>query len=98
MTAPLPQSDVFSRRLLRAQVQGSRMNPRKVIILMTIAVFIVLTVLATLFFGGIPPWPVLLCFAVSHGIFCVIVARVKPYHGPYKEPLENPAPEDWPGL
>lgn len=98
MTAPSQQPDVFTRRLLRQRLKGSRMNPRRVIILMTLAVLLVLTVLATLFFGGIPPWPVLLCFGISHGAFCVIVARVKPYHGPYKEPLEEPAPEDWPHL
>ena len=77
---------------------GSRMNPRRVIIWMTVAVFVVLTVLATLFFGGIPPWPVLLCFAVSHGIFCLVVMRVKPYQGPYREPLREPDPKDWPSL
>ncbi len=82
----------------RRQMSGSVMNPRGVIILMTIAVFFVLTVLAMLFFGGIPPWPVLLCFAISHGIFCFVVARVKPYRGPYKEPMRDPEPSDWPSL
>ena len=72
------------------------MNPRRVIILMTVAIFIVLTVLSTLFFGGIPPWPVLLCFAASHLTFCLIVARVKPYRGPYNEPLADPEASDWP--
>jgi len=74
------------------------MNTRRVIILMTVAVFFVLTVLALVFFHGLPPWPVLLCFAISHGAFCFIVSRVKPYRGPYKEPLEDPNPEDWPRL
>ena len=69
---------------------GSRMNPRRVIIWMTIAVFFILTVLATLFFGGIPPWPVLLCFAASHMTFCAIVSKVKPYKGPYTKPLSDP--------
>lgn len=65
------------------------MNPRRVIIWMTVGIFIVLTVLATLFFHGIPPWPVLICFAVSHTLFCVIVSRVKPYTGPYTQPMED---------
>lgn len=72
------------------------MNPRRVIILMTVAVFFVLTVLAVLFFKGIPPWPVLLCFAISHGTFCFIVARVKPYRGPYKKPDADPELPSWP--
>ncbi len=71
---------------------GSRMNTRRVIFWMTVAVFFVLSVLAVLFFHGIPPWPVLACFAVSHGAFCLIVARVKPYLGPYTAPMEEPRP------
>jgi fatty acid desaturase len=78
---------------------GSRMNPRRVIALMTVAVFFVLTVVAVMFFGGgIPPWPLLLCFAISHGIFCLIIMRVKPYHGPYKEPMIEPDPSQGPSL
>lgn len=74
------------------------MNPRRVIIWMTVAVLIILTVLSTLFFGGIPPWPLLLSFAVSHTTFCVIVSRVKPYRGPHNEPMTDPEPSDWPQL
>ncbi len=74
------------------------MNPGRVIFWMTLAVLLVLMVLAVMFFGGWPPWPVLLCFAISHGAFCFIVARVKPYQGPYKEPLGDPDPDDWPQL
>jgi len=75
---------------------GSRMNPKRVIFLMTLAVFFVLTVLAVMFFDGIPPWPVLLCFALSHGVFCFVVAQVKPYYGPYTEPLADSDLERWP--
>ena len=46
--------------------------------------------------AGLPPWPVLLCFAVSHTAFCLLVASVKPYRGPYKEPMADPEPGDWP--
>ncbi|MSO72284.1 MAG: hypothetical protein EXQ84_01555 [Rhodospirillaceae bacterium] len=74
---------------------GNAMNPRRVIVWMTVAVFVVLTALAIAFFNGIPPWPVLLCFAISHGAFCVIVSRVKPYRGPYKEPMNDPDPSEW---
>ncbi len=72
------------------------MNVQRVIILMTVAVFFVLTFISVVMFGGLPPWPVVLCFAVSHTAFCFIVASVKPYHGPYKEPLEDPEPGNWP--
>ena len=76
--------------------RGSTMNVRRVIIWMTVAVFVVVTFISITIFGGIPPWPVLLCFAASHSAFCLIVASVKPYRGPYKEPLEDPEPGDWP--
>jgi hypothetical protein len=68
---------------------GSRMNPRRVIVWMTVGIFIVLTVLSTLFFHGIPPWPVLVVFAISHGGFCFIISRVKPYKGPYTQPMTD---------
>ncbi|MBD25221.1 MAG: hypothetical protein CMG46_09465 [Candidatus Marinimicrobia bacterium] len=73
------------------------MNRTKVIVLMTIAVFILLGVLMLLFFGGWPPWPVTLCFTISHVVFCAIVAQVKPFNGPYRRPLVDPDPADWPG-
>lgn len=72
------------------------MHPKRVIVLMTLAVFVVLGVLMVLFFGGLPPWPVALCFAASHLAFCLIVARVKPFTGPYRTPMEDPDPADWP--
>lgn len=81
----------------RYSAHGSRMNPRKVIVLMTLAVFGVLGVLMLLFFGGLPPWPIALCFAISHAVFCAIIAQVKPYTGPYRRPLVDPDPADWPG-
>ena len=69
---------------------GPRMNRRRVIIVMTIAVFIVLGVPLTVMFGGLPPWPVIFWFAVSHIFFCVVIARVKPFTGPYTEPYVDP--------
>lgn len=71
------------------------MNPRKVIVLTTIGLFIILTTIATLFFGGIPPWPMLLWFAVSHAFFCFVIARVRPYTGPYTEPMAEPTLEHY---
>ena len=73
------------------------MNPRRVIIFMTVAVFVVLGSLMILFFDGLPPWPVTGCFAASHLTFCFIVAKVKPYTGPYRTPLTDPDPADWAG-
>ena len=44
---------------------------------------------------AIPPWPMLLWFAGSHAFFCIVIARVKPYHGPYIEPMAEPTAESW---
>jgi hypothetical protein len=76
--------------------QGSRMNPKKVIILMTVAIFIVIGWLMVTIFEGWPPWPVLLMFTISHVFFCVVVARVKPYRGPYTKPMTDSNPDTWP--
>jgi hypothetical protein len=77
---------------------GATMNRKRVIVLTTLAVFGVLCTVAVLFFHAIPPWPVLLWFAVSHLFFCVVIARVKPYRGPYQEPMVDPAPDPAPRL
>ncbi len=69
------------------------MNRTRVIVGTTVAVFVILCILAMVFFRGIPPWPVLLWFAVSHLFFCIVIARVKPYRGPYAEPMAEPAIE-----
>jgi hypothetical protein len=66
------------------------MNRKRVIVLMTCAVFFMLAVPMTAIFGGIPPWPVLFWFTASHVFFCVVIARVKPFNGPYVEPLTDP--------
>ncbi len=69
---------------------GSRMNRKAIILLMTAGVFAVLGTLMLLFFGGWPPWPVTFWFTISHVFFCVVIARVKPFRGPYKEPMAEP--------
>ena len=69
---------------------GARMNRRKVIVLTTIALFSILCLLAGLFFHGLPPWPILFWFSVSHIFFCVVIWRVKPFTGPYGVPLAEP--------
>ena len=69
------------------------MNRKRVIVLMTIAVAFMLAVPMTAIFGGIPPWPVLFWFVVSHMFFCCVIARVKPFKGPYVEPMvDSPLP------
>ena len=69
---------------------GEAMNRTRVIIVTTVAVFVILCTLAVLFFRGIPPWPMLLWFTISHLFFCIVIARVKPYRGPYSEPMADP--------
>jgi hypothetical protein len=69
---------------------GPRMNRQRVIIAMTIAVFFILAVPLTAIFGGLPPWPVIFWFTVSHVFFCVLIARTKPFSGPYVEPMTDP--------
>jgi hypothetical protein len=81
----------FSRR------QGNSINRVKVIVLMTVAVFFVLSVLTALFFKGFPPWPLLACFAASHTFFCIVISRVKPFKGPYSKPMDDADPDRWPG-
>ena len=75
--------------------QGSRMNRKKVIVAMTIAVFFMLAVPMTFIFGGIPPWPVVFWFSASHVFFCLVILRVKPYTGPYVQPVEDIDPSIW---
>lgn len=76
--------------------QGSRMNRKRVIVLMTLAIFVLFGWLMITVFNGLPPWPFVLAFTVSHLFFCIVVASVKPYRGPYTKPLVDPDPSDWP--
>lgn len=71
------------------------MNRTRVIVWMTVAVFVVLGWLGFHILGGWPPWPVTLCFAVSHVFFCVVVSRVRPFRGPYGEPMSERTVADW---
>ena len=68
---------------------GEAMNRTRVIVVTTVAVFVIFCILAVVFFRGIPPWPVWLWFTVSHLFFCIVIARVKPYRGPYTTPMPN---------
>jgi len=70
------------------------MNPRRVIIWMTVGVFIILSLVMVLAVGGLPPWPVLLWFALSHAFFCIVIMGVNPYRGPYVEPMKDPELKD----
>jgi hypothetical protein len=63
------------------------MNTRRVIVWMTVGVFAVLGWLMFTIFDGLPPWPVVACFTISHVFFCIVVSSVRPYRGPYAEPV-----------
>lgn len=76
--------------------QGSRMNRKRVIVLMTLAVFFLLGWLMITIFNGFPPWPFVLAFTVSHAFFCIVIASVKPYRGPYTKPMADPELPHWP--
>ena len=65
---------------------GATMNRQRVIINMTIAVFVVLMLPLAVIFKGVPPWPVIFWIAVSHIFFCVLIAQTRPFRGPYTEP------------
>jgi hypothetical protein len=62
------------------------MNRKRVIVLMTVAVFVMMGWLMLTIFGGWPPWPVLFWFVASHIFFCAVVLRVRPFKGPYSTP------------
>jgi hypothetical protein len=66
---------------------GATMNRKRVIVLVTLAMLVMLLFVSTVMFRAIPPWPVLLWFAASHLFFCIVIARVKPFRGPYREPM-----------
>ena len=70
------------------------MNPRRVVIFMTMGMFFILSLVMILAVGGLPPWPVWFWMVVSHVFFCTIILRVKPYRGPYRVPLQDSA-ADW---
>jgi hypothetical protein len=65
------------------------MNRRRVIVLMTLGVFFMLAGPMSAMFGGIPPWPIVFWFVVCHAFFCIVIARVKPFTGPYVEPMQD---------
>ena len=73
-----------------SQPVGNVMNRKAIIILMTVGIFMVLSMLMLLFFQDWPPWPVIFWFALSHAFFCAVVIRVKPFTGPYNEPMAEP--------
>jgi hypothetical protein len=74
---------------------GPTMNTKRVIALMTVAVFVVIGWLMIAIFDGLPPWPVVACFILSHVFFCIVVAQVRPYRGPYSAPTNPRTTKDW---
>jgi hypothetical protein len=68
------------------------MNRFRVIAVVTIGLALVFSVVAVMF-GRLPPWPVLFWFTASHLFFCIVIVRVKPFRGPYTEPMGEPVAE-----
>ena len=81
--------------MTNAHSTGPAMNPRRVIGWMTLAVCGVLGFLMIAIFDGLPPLPVLASFCISHVFFCILIIGVKPYRGPYQEPLTSRSIKDW---
>lgn len=76
---------------------GPTMNRTRVVVLMTLAVFVMLGWLMLTIFQGLPPWPVAFWFVVSHVFFCAVILRVKPFKGPYTKPLADGLNREWNG-
>lgn len=74
---------------------GPTMNRARVIKWMTAGVFFTLIYLMFMVFDGLPPWPVLLWFALSHVFFCAVIWNVRQFRGPYTEPTPERTTEDW---
>ena len=72
------------------QPTNTPMNRKRVIFWMTVEIGVILLVMTTVLLGSIPPWPVWLFFAISHGFFCTVVWQTKPYPGPHRPPMTNP--------
>ncbi len=65
------------------------MNRKRVILWMTVAIAVVLVMMTTVLLGAFPPWPVWLFFGISHGFFCLVIWRTRPYPGPHVTPLSE---------
>ena len=76
---------------------GPTMNRARVIVWMTVAVFVMLGWMMLHIFEGLPPWPVVFWFVVSHVFFCAVIVRVKPFKGPYTKPLSDGHQREWNG-
>ena len=66
---------------------SQNMNPKRVVAWMTVAVGVILFMMTFLLLGALPPWPVWLFFAISHGFFCAVIWRTPPYLGPHRTPM-----------
>ncbi len=74
---------------------GPTMNRTRVIKWMTAGVLFTLIYLMIMVFDGLPPWPVLFWFALSHAFFCAVIWKVRTFKGPYTEPTPERTTEDW---
>lgn len=70
-------------------VKANTMNRKRVIVWMTVAVVITLLGLTAALLGALPPWPVWLFFALSHGFFCIVVWKTQPFEGPHLIPMPD---------
>lgn len=59
---------------------------RPTVIWTTALIFLPALIYVCLVFDGWPPLPMTLCILLSHGVFCLIIASVRPYRGPYRDP------------
>jgi len=68
------------------------MNRKRVVAWVSGLIAFLLLYTALLVFGGLPPWPVLMWFALSHGFFCWVILKTKPYRGPYTAVIDSDVP------
>jgi hypothetical protein len=90
MTRSTPSSNRIGRNRM-----GPTMNRKRVIVWMTVAVVITLVWLTISIFDTFPPWPVVICFGISHAFFCIVVWNVQPFRGPYTEPTPERSVDEW---
>ena len=76
-----------SNSVSKGQSVGLQMNRKRVVIWMTAAVIVILFMMTFMLLGALPPWPVWVFFGLSHGFFCTMIWRAKPYRGPYQKPM-----------
>jgi len=77
----------MSNNMPASPARPNTMNRKRVIVWMTIAVFMTLLTMTMVLLGALPPWPVWVFFAISHGFFCTVIWKTPPYPGPHRTPM-----------